>query len=211
MKKRTEQALKGTPYGITPYAFPALVALIEFAAQNPGLEYGNYGEPTSYRAELRSIGNDWKRVKKAIAEAAEAGVGDREIIEAAPRAFSGRLTVNFQKDGKTFGYWDYCTGQYWPTEYRKAVASVIEAATHALLQSKPAEPLPEREYSLSEIKDIAKARGSYFFKNSRRGERLTKLSGNRIKSVTPDAYSNGGAHVAIFKFEPASASFTVEK
>lgn len=216
MKNRTAKALAGTPYIVAPYAFKALVALVDYAAQNPGLEYGNYGDPVSYNAESRSIRKDWARVCEAVQEAARAGVGDKEVIEAAPQAFSGRLTwkVKFNPDSSTnpafAGSWDYCTGQYWPTEYRKAVASVLERATHSLLQSKPIEPLPSREYSLAEMKAIAKTRGSYFFSNKREGERMTKISGNRIKVVQPGVYSNGGDHVSIFKFNPENGSFNVE-
>jgi hypothetical protein len=42
------------------------------------------------------------------------------------RAFSGRLTLAQRDDGK----WtlSYCTGQYYPTEYRAAVCAVSAAA-----------------------------------------------------------------------------------
>lgn len=210
MKARTAKALAGTPYVIMPYAFPALVALVDYAAQNPGLDYRNYGEPTSYNAESRSIRKDWVRVCEAVQEAARAGVGDKEIIEAAPQAFSGRL-VWVIPGPNVLGEWQYCTGQYWPTEYRKAVASVIERATHSLLQSKPVEPLPDREYSIAEMKAIAKTLGSYFFSNKRDGERMKKLSGNRIQVTQPGVYSNGEDHVSIFIFDPATGGFNVEE
>ncbi len=41
--------------------------------------------------------------------------------------FSGRLTITPQNDGDGFSI-DYCVGQYWPTEYRRAVCAVLASA-----------------------------------------------------------------------------------
>lgn len=204
MRKKALAIIAGTELDRNPEQYPAFRLLLDFAAQSPGLDYGNYGEPKSYRAELRSIGKDWERVNNNARAAISLGVTDRELIDAAPHAFSGRLTWN----GKD---WDYCTGQYWPTEYRKAVAVLLERVCHEKKQAQKMEPLPEREYSIAEMRAIADQRGSYFFTNGRRGERMKKLSGNRIKVTNPGVYSNGGDHVAIFRFNPADASFNVEK
>lgn len=98
-----------------------LANLATFAAQRPGLEFGNYGDVSSYRSELRSITKDLHHARALLA-----AIGWRESITAeklkeAFRAFSGRLTW----DGKKL---DYCTGQYWPTEYRRAVCAVAASA-----------------------------------------------------------------------------------
>jgi hypothetical protein len=45
-----------------------------------------------------------------------------DIIRASEHAFSGRLSINVTNDGLVSI--DYCTGQYFPTEYRKAVAAI---------------------------------------------------------------------------------------
>jgi hypothetical protein len=203
MRKKALALIAGTPADIHAEQFPAFRALLDYAAQGPGLDYGNYGEPTSYNSELRSIGKDWERVCNLAREAVRLGVTDAEVIECAKHSFSGRLVWNGSG-------WDYCTGQYWPTEYRKAVAAVLDRAVHDRKRAQKLEPLPDREYSIAEMKAIAEERGSYFFQNSRSGERKTKLKGNRIKVVTHGAYSNGGAHVAVFKFNLADASFSVE-
>ena len=95
-----------------------LSSLSKFIRQRPGLEFGNYGDIAAYRSEMRSITKD-----KHEAEALLSAVSWRESITAenlkeAFSAFSGRLSW----DGRRL---DYCTGQYWPTEYRKAVCAVL--------------------------------------------------------------------------------------
>lgn len=74
---------------------PAICALVEFAAQNPGIDLANYGFDANgrraYRSESRSITHDWKRFQNALWEALASGVTDAEVIAEAPHAFSGRL------------------------------------------------------------------------------------------------------------------------
>lgn len=98
-------------------------SLRQFARQRPGLDYANYGDPASYRAEMRSITADLADAQTLLRRLELSSVSD-ETIRAAFSAFSGRLTLT---DGKL----DYCTGQYWPTEYRKAVCAVAAAALWA--------------------------------------------------------------------------------
>jgi hypothetical protein len=92
--------------------------------QRPGLEFGNYGQIAPYRAELRQIAKD-KRDAETLLRAVEwrDSITAEDLLAAFPRAFSGRLRLEQRDDGK----WalDYCTGQYWPTEYRKAAAAVL--------------------------------------------------------------------------------------
>lgn len=100
-----------------------LTALYAFIAQRPGLEYGNYGDPVTYRSEMRSITKD-----RHDAEALLSAVARHESItyanlKDAMRAYSGRLTWD-----ENMGRLDYCTGQYFPTEYRKAVCAVCAQA-----------------------------------------------------------------------------------
>ena len=109
----------------------ALRLIASYAAQNPGLEYGNYSRGwgdkaghAAYMSEARSITRDLRRVRDAMHGAYY--VTDEDVIEAAKHSFSGRLSVERRADGSLAV--DYCTGQYWPTEYRRACAVVIEAA-----------------------------------------------------------------------------------
>jgi hypothetical protein len=98
-----------------------LASLFCFIAKRPGLEYGNYCDMGIYRAEMRSITRDLKDAKTLLAK-----VGDSympaSVLKEAFSAYSGRLSW----DGVEL---DYTTGQYFPTEYRKAVCAV---ASHAL-------------------------------------------------------------------------------
>lgn len=99
-----------------------LDALRAWINQRPGLEFGNYGNVASYRSELRTITRDRAEALQLLR-----AVELRDSITAADvlagfRAYSGRLQIS-EKDGKA--RLEYCTGQYWPTEYRKAVCAVL--------------------------------------------------------------------------------------
>jgi hypothetical protein len=118
MRKRTEIALRYTKF--TPESHPALVALIDYAAQRPGLDIRNYGSYQNYRAEATHITKQWLTIGELLRIAAYHGVTDEQVIEASQWAYSGRLTW-------TGTAWDYCTGQYWPCEYRSAVIAVLRA------------------------------------------------------------------------------------
>lgn len=108
-----------------PDAPKSLIAIVGFAAQNPGLEFADYGDVAAYRSDSRRITKAWHDVKQAVNECRWAGVTDADILEASKGAFSGRLEV--VPHGKGFRV-DYVTGQYWPTEYRYAAAAVLEYA-----------------------------------------------------------------------------------
>ena len=98
-----------------------LAALLKFAGQRPRLEFVNYGKPYStvaYRAEVRTITARLRDARKLLhAVEMRPGISAADIKEGF-RAFSGRLSW----DGKRL---EYCTGQYWPTEYRAAVCAVL--------------------------------------------------------------------------------------
>jgi hypothetical protein len=106
-------------------------ALREFIAQRPGLEFGNYGDWPAYRAELASIGRDLRHARTLLREVElRDSITAADILAACSSAFSGRLKVEAVtcKSGVTMARIDYCTGQYWPTEYRRAVAAVCASA-----------------------------------------------------------------------------------
>lgn len=95
-------------------------ALRVWIHQRPGLEYGNYGEPRAYRQEVRSITRDLHQARELLNAVEHSSMTADELREGF-RAYSGRLTW----DGERL---DYCTGQYWPTEYRRAACAVLAAA-----------------------------------------------------------------------------------
>lgn len=97
-----------------------LEAMGRWIRQRPGLEFGNYGTVSSYRAELRSITRDLSDARLLL-RAVEMSSMPADVLLEGFRAYSGRLSW----DGNRL---DYCTGQYWPTEYRKAACAVLAAA-----------------------------------------------------------------------------------
>jgi hypothetical protein len=103
-----------------------LLCLGAFVRQRPGLEFGNYGDVTAYRSELRSITKSRHHAETLInAVAWRDSVTAEDIIRASQHAYSGRLTI-LRTDTGGFKI-DYCTGQYFPTEYRNAVCAVLSA------------------------------------------------------------------------------------
>lgn len=102
-------------------------SLNKWIKQRPGLDYANYGEPKSYRDELRSITRSYHDARELLAFVAmRDGITADDILAAAKGAYSGRLSI----DAGT-GEINYCTGQYWPTEYRAAAAAVLSQAIWA--------------------------------------------------------------------------------
>lgn len=92
--------------------------------QRPGLDPANYGYgedgARAYRSEVRSIGRDLRHARELWwAVDGDDSITAEAIIAASKRAYCGRLTIN--PDATI----DYCTGQYWPTEYRAAAAAVL--------------------------------------------------------------------------------------
>ena len=106
--------------------------------QRPGLEYGNYASGWNYKtgraayfAEARQIARQKREAGRMLAAIAWRTLSiDAEALLKAFRSFSGRLTVTTTQDdgGRWTATLDYCTGQYWPTEYRAAVCAVLGTA-----------------------------------------------------------------------------------
>ena len=100
-----------------------IAALYAWINQRPGLEFGNYGDVSAYRSELRSITKDRQHALQLLrAVELRDSITAEDMVAAFPRAFSGRLTIEETPKGAKL---DYCTGQYWPTEYRKAACAVL--------------------------------------------------------------------------------------
>lgn len=99
-----------------------LATLEKFACQRPGMEPGNYGSYADYRAELRTVTRDLTHARTLLRAVRDSGITAEDILRAAD---GGRLDIRV--DGDTVRI-DYCTGQYFPTEYRKAVCRVLASA-----------------------------------------------------------------------------------
>ena len=99
-----------------------IAALDAFIRQRPGLEFGNYGDWTAYRSEVRSIGKDLQHARALLNYVAWHDSITAEMILSA--AQSGRLSIKVEGNKVRV---DYCTGQYWPTEYRPAVCRLLSS------------------------------------------------------------------------------------
>lgn len=105
-------------------------ALHQWINQRPGLEFSNYGNVSSYRAEMRSIGRDLQHARAMVNYVAwHDSVTAEMIMSAADNG--GRLTLTVNGDKVRI---DYVTGQYWPTEYRRAVCQLMSSVIWAWLR-----------------------------------------------------------------------------
>lgn len=95
-----------------------LALLSAFINQRPGLEHANYGDAASYRSESRSITADGHDARALLAAVSWRDSIDADTIRKALQG-SGRLTLSDS------GRLAYCTGQYFPTEYRPAACRVL--------------------------------------------------------------------------------------
>jgi hypothetical protein len=101
-------------------------ALAMYAAKRPGLDFRDYCSDyrdingrAAYFSEARAISKQLDDVREALAAAYAQGVTDADLIECSR---GGRLTL-----GADLSI-DYTIGQYWPTEYRAAVARLAASA-----------------------------------------------------------------------------------
>jgi hypothetical protein len=107
-----------------------IAALHKWIAQRPGLEFGNYGDVSSYRAEMRSIARDLQHARTMVNYVAwHDSITAEMILSAADNG--GRLTLTADGDKVRI---DYVTGQYWPTEYRRAVCALMSSVIWAWLR-----------------------------------------------------------------------------
>ena len=97
-----------------------LSALRAWIEQRPGLDPRNY-DYSGYRSDSRLITQQKADALELLLAVERRDSLDLETLRGAFRAFSGRLTW----DGSKL---DYCTGQYWPTEYRAAACAVLRSA-----------------------------------------------------------------------------------
>lgn len=190
---------------------PAIAALTAFAAQNAGLEFGNYGDVRAYREEQRNISEDWRRFKDAVAVAVAEGVTDAHVIAEAPHAFSGRLEWQTPANGVAHdSHWNYCTGQYWPTEYRKAAATLMEYATRKAKQERP--PTVAKVESIAGLKALNAQNGMCWFEKS-----TMRFFGTRIESgvirgkyfITSEQPPHGSRKFTVRSFNDQGDVYTV--
>jgi hypothetical protein len=104
-----------------------LYALRSFVAQRSGLDVRNYGDRDSLMGDYRPILRDGKTARRLLRQIElRDSITAENLSEACKRAFSGRVSLITKQDGSVAV--DYCTGQYFPTEYRAAVCAVCASA-----------------------------------------------------------------------------------
>ena len=107
-----------------------IAALTKWINQRPGLEFGNYGDVSLYRAEMRSITRARADALAMLRYVAWHDSITAEMILSEFRS-GGRFTCAVHGDKVTL---DYCVGQYWPTEYRRAACALLSSVIWAWLR-----------------------------------------------------------------------------
>jgi hypothetical protein len=103
----------------------AVHSLVSFAQTRPRLDFANYGDVRAYRSDARGITRDLRAVRE-LANVARYRCTDDEVLQAAR---GGRVEITPYADETGAGYRiSYCAGQYYPVEYRAAVARVLASA-----------------------------------------------------------------------------------
>ena len=102
-----------------------ITAIRAFVAQRSGIEYRNYGSRESFMCDYRPMLRAGRDARALLAYVAACDSITADDIVKATRDYSGRLQLS-ERDGKVSV--DYCTGQYFPTEYRRAACAVMSQA-----------------------------------------------------------------------------------
>ena len=142
---------------MTPPRETILNALEDFARQRPGLDPHNY-DRAGYRADSRAITQQFHDAMELLNAVRRRSIDETQLREAF-NAFSGRLQL-VEKAGVLQGL-DYCTGQYFPTEYRAAVCAVLRSALWGYWRSDvPSDVEDKRTVILRQAK-LAVSRGVF--------------------------------------------------
>lgn len=138
-----------------------LAALNAFAHQRPGVDPRNYFSDwrdtegrKAWRSEVRSITRDLHDFRALLAQVSWRSITVKQL-KAGFRAYSGRLTLTEREDGSVA--LDYCTGQYFPTEYRKAACAVLGAVLFDYFRNCFRDDMTEADKSLNMGDAIRKA------------------------------------------------------
>jgi len=95
-------------------------SLWEFAHQRPGFDPHNYDSYRSYKNEMNEVVKDLSDFRTLYAIAARRlGEAFETRLHTYLKNTSGRLKLNERDE------LEYCTGQYFPTEFRPAACSVL--------------------------------------------------------------------------------------
>lgn len=123
-------------------------ALSAFIRQRPGIDPCNY-DYAGYLSESRSVTKDKHHAEKLLDAVRWCDSIDADaLLKASERAYSGRLTIKLRLRRAAVSY---CAGQYFPTEYRKAVAAVCASALWEYVRASMRQPEGYRVESWSQL------------------------------------------------------------
>ena len=105
-----------------------IIDLLEkWIKQRPGLDYNNYGNSRdAYFGDLNPIMQERRDALRMLESVENSGMIAEQLLEGFS-AYSGRLQIVPSKKDGEFKI-EYCTGQYWPTEYRAVACAVLASA-----------------------------------------------------------------------------------
>lgn len=113
----------------TPSKQTLVMLLKEWINKRPGLDPRDYGQGrdgwNNYRNESARITEQKHDAERFLQYFENSSMTSENLIEGFKSAYSGRLSL--EENEKGF-YLSYCTGQYYPTEYRQAAAAVLSSA-----------------------------------------------------------------------------------
>lgn len=197
-------------------------AFEKWISQRSRIDWRDYGTDANGRRAFaqgqRSIAKDRKRAKAVLALARDYPFDAGAMQDSLERAFSGRLrwiepvpAADGQKAAD--GYFDYYTGQYFPTEFAVAASVVLETYIDTV-RPKHA-PVPGTQFnSISAIKAAAHAAGSHWFDKSSmrffRSRILPEVYTGKggIYFVTSEEGPYSPRRYSIRKFDPATADIS---
>jgi hypothetical protein len=156
-------------------------ALQRFIRQRPGMDPRNY-DYAGYRQESRQVTKDRHHAETLLAAVAwRDGITADDLIRVAGSAFSGRLTILLEPTLCNRVRIEYCTGQYFPTEYRKAVAAVCASALWAYQGANMPAP---KGYRVESWAQLGEGRRLHTVRDREEADaELTKLGGQDYGSV----------------------------
>lgn len=182
----------------------------KFINEQPNLDPANYGIGSreglaAMRGDARQISKQGTRARRALKEARSYQPNAEALLSAFKSAFSGRLSYD-----EPPGELNYCTGQYYPTEYRAAAATVLEYYCHAV---KPKFMPEEGEVftTTAQIERASQRAGSHFFDRDTmrffRSRVLPQVFHGKggVYFVTSEKGPNNVRRFTVRKFDPKTA------
>lgn len=194
--------------------------LKKWIAQRSKLDFADYGDRTAYGQDSRQVQADGRRARAALAEARSLQPARLGVLLDSFRAFSGRLTWVPEptnsigvSTGLEPAHLEYCTGQYWPTEYRKAAASVLETYIAGWKQAEAAaNPKTFTYTTMDDVQVANRAIGNHWFDRSTMRFFKTRIESRLIaghRFVTSEQGPDGRRRYSIRDAQPDGTIDTV--